>query len=291
MDILLYVGIVVFSVTQSACAKGVSDVKNGSAIFNVIKVFSALLFFGCLSFLGLTFHLPTLWLSIAYGVSLAVSMYTGYMALHTGPMALTSMLVSFSVIIPVLCGFIFWGEAVTLFRIFGFVLLVLAILFSKGKKLKVAKDDDKQTKSRAWVVYVALTFITNGMCSVVQKVHQTQFPGGYSTEFMLYAMGVCAIIYMVVSAISTPIAKTKELLKNKKFILLALLAGITNGVVNYFTIILAGRENASVLFPTISVGVILGTLVCGRFIYKEKLNIFQLIAIVSGIVAIVFLKI
>ena len=42
------------------------------------------------------------------------------------------------------------------------------------------------------------------------------------------------------------------------------LSGLANAAANFLTLILAGFENASVLFPIISAGTILASLLCGR---------------------------
>ena len=59
---------------------------------------------------------------------------------------------------------------------------------------------------------------------------------------------------------------------------------------NFFTLVLAGMENASVLFPAISAGTILASLLCGKFIFKESLRLNHYLALGLGILAVVLLK-
>jgi multidrug transporter EmrE-like cation transporter len=56
------------------------------------------------------------------------------------------------------------------------------------------------------------------------------------------------------------------------------------------TLSLAGFENASILFPVISAGTILGSLLCGRLVFGEKLKINHYIAILFGTASVVLLK-
>ena len=98
MVIAVYSLIIVAAVTQSAAAKRFNQACAQSSVFNALKSCTALLMFVLTAFLGFTFHLPTVLFGTAYGVCLCISMYAGYQALCCGPMALTSMLVSFSVI-------------------------------------------------------------------------------------------------------------------------------------------------------------------------------------------------
>ena len=65
------------------------------------------------------------------------------------------------------------------------------------------------------------------------------------------------------------------------------LSGLASGIANFLTLVLAGMENASVLFPIISAGTILASLYCGRLLFKEKLRINHYVALAAGIVAVI----
>ena len=69
-----------------------------------------------------------------------------------------------------------------------------------------------------------------------------------------------------------------------------MISGLANGLASFFTLMLAGMENASVVFPAISAGTILASLLCGRWIFKEKLKINHYLALIFGILAVVLLK-
>ena len=68
------------------------------------------------------------------------------------------------------------------------------------------------------------------------------------------------------------------------------LSGLANGIANFLTLVLAGMENASVLFPIISAGTLLAALLCGKLLFKEKLRANHYAALAAGIVAVVLLK-
>ena len=68
------------------------------------------------------------------------------------------------------------------------------------------------------------------------------------------------------------------------------LSGLASGIANFLTLVLAGMENASVLFPIISAGTILASLYCGRLLFKEKLRINHYVALAAGIVAVILFK-
>jgi hypothetical protein len=68
------------------------------------------------------------------------------------------------------------------------------------------------------------------------------------------------------------------------------LSGIANGAANLLTLILAGLENASLLFPIISAGTLLASLLCGKIVFQEKLKWNHLVALGMGLTATVLLK-
>ena len=211
-------------------------------------------------------------------------MHTGFLALCLGPMALTSMLVSFSVLIPLVFGVTVLDERIGIFKGIAFFLLIFAIVLTNIGKPK--KNERVEKGYAKWLLFVFLTFAANGLCSVIQKQHQVLYPGAYSREFMLYAMLLCTLVFSTLALIRMRPAQIFAT-KGKGY---GILSGVATGLMNFFTLVLAGMENASVLFPAISAGTILASLLCGKFIFKERLRLNHYLALGFGIIAVVLLK-
>ena len=284
MVIAVYVLIILVSVTQSATTKLFNQNCSHSAVFNAMKSCTALILFALIAVFDFTFHLPTVLFGVLYGASLCISMYAGYQALCRGPMALTSMLVSFSVVIPLIWGITIGNETLKKIQYLALALLFLAIILTNADKIKSKKTT--QTNYCLWLLFVGITFACNGICSILQKQHQTLYPEAYSREFMLFAMLLCSVVFLI-SAFRTISPKELKEIKGKRY---GVLSGLANGIANFLTLVLAGMENASVLFPIISAGTILASLLCGRLLFKEKLKINHFVALAAGIVAVVLLK-
>lgn len=284
MIILIYAFIVLSSVTQSVTTKLFNQKLSCSAVFNAIKSLTSLVLFALISLFGFTFHLETMFFGVAYGACLCVSMYTGYQALCRGPMALTSMLVAFSVIIPLIWGITAGNEVLKTIQYPGIVLLFIVIALINADKIKAKKT--QQTKYGLWFMFVGITFVCNGVCSILQKQHQTLYLKLYNTEFMLFSALLCSLVFFIVALKKFSIKDIKTV-RGKSY---GVLSGLANGTANYLTLILAGMENASVLFPIISAGTILACVFCGRVLFKEKLKANHYVALVLGIVAVVLLK-
>ena len=284
MALALYFCIIFSNVTQSASTKIFNQKNYAPAYFNVIKAASAFLLELAFSLYGFTFHLPTVFFGLAYGAALSVSMYAGYEALCRGPMALTSMLVSFSVILPFIWGVAVRNEALNQFKLFAVVLLISAIICTNADKFKGGIKKPRDFVS--WLTFVGITFLGNGFYSILQKEHQILYPSMYSREFMVYALFLCTVVYTLILVFNKEKIPMREV-KGKNF---ALLAGVTTALSGSLTLILAALENASILFSIISAGGILASLTCGKFIFKEKLKINHYIALVLGISSIILMK-
>ena len=284
MVIFIYLAIVFASATQSATTKLYNRHAKNPAVFNAMKAGVAMLAFALSFVFGFEFHLPTLLFAFGYGASLCISMYAGYRALCCGPMALTSMLVSFSLIIPLLWGVTVGGDTISTLQCVAFPFLALSILLTNADKFK--KSEHVHRNYGQWLFFAFLTFAANGICSILQKQHQTLYPEAYSREFMFFAMFLCTAVFSAVALAKTPWKEIKES-KGKLF---GVLSGIANALANYLTLLLAGMENASVLFPVISAGTILAVLLFGRIFFREKLKPNHYFAIVAGIAAVVLIK-
>ncbi len=287
MEIIIYLCIVLASVTQSASTKGYNRGGGASLVFNALKTLSAFLLFLVISIPQFTFHTPTVWYGLLYGLSLCLSMYAGYRALGLGPMALTSMLVSFSLLMPLLWGIFVRREPFGALKGAGLALLLLSLLLVNAHSLRPAPKTERSASGQGlWLLFVAVTFLCNGVCSILQKEHQTAYPSLYNREFMLMAMLLCAAVYVTAALIRVPRGAWKTTPRKG----MGILSGVTNALANFLTLVLAGMENASVLFPIVSAGTILSALVCGRLVFKERLKPNQYAALALGVLAIVLMK-
>ena len=141
--IILYILIILATSLQSASTKLFNRQSDKSATFNAIKSITSFFMFLLAACFGFTLHVPTVLFGLLYGAGMCLSMYSGYRALCLGPMALTSMLVSFSVVIPLVWGVTFGGEKLKLLQYPALFILVLAILLTNADKFK---SKDTQSK-------------------------------------------------------------------------------------------------------------------------------------------------
>lgn len=277
MYYFLYLFNVLCSSGQSALGKRYARNGGKSECFNINKAFSGLLVFLVIGMLrGLQLHIPTIIFGVVCGLVLSAANHTGFKALSTGPIALTSTVVSFSLIIPFVFGIAVLGETISAYGIVGICLLCISIVMLNLRKGKGI--------SSKWVMYTLMTLVLNGIFSVIQKYHQICFPNQYRIEFLITALLIVLITTFLFSRQNSEKPRIHISFD-------AIAAGIMNGLANYIVLYLSATENASVLFPVCSVAQIITTCFIGRIAFSEKLKRMQILGIIFGVASVVLLNI
>lgn len=275
--------IILGSSGQNIVKKSFTDKSGGHGVcfFSAAVAFFAMLFF-VLSSKSLSFNTALIIPSLAFALAYCVATVFGVLAVAAGPLSLTSLLVSYSLLMPTFYGLLLLNDPIDTFFVIGLALLTISMfLINKSSK------DDHTKVSLKWLLYIVLAFIGNGMCSVIQKMQQLKFNCAYKSEFMIIALGSVFVAMSVGSVMCE-----KNNLRNyvKSGWLYAPICGIMNGVVNLFVMLLQEKMNLSLMFPLISSGNIIITYPVSRFFYKEKLTNNQFVGFLTGIAAVVFLN-
>lgn len=281
MDILYLLAIILGISGQSIVKKPYTQKTNGAGVyfFNTLLSAAALLFFVVTSS-KFSFDISFIPYSIGFAVSFAVSSVFMVLAIAYGSLSLTSLFISYSLMIPTFYGLII-GDTVSTGFIPGMLLLVISLFLTN-------KSDEKAKISLKWIICVFLSFFGNGMCTVVQKMQQIASNGAYKNEFMIVALAIVTIVMFIM----TLFTERKDInLFAKSGWHWAIICGALNGMVNLFVMILSGKMPVSLMFPLISAGGLIVTYIVSRFFYKEKLAKIQFIGFVFGLAAVVFLNV
>ncbi len=254
--------------------------SNGTFIFGAIMSLAAMAFFALLGG-EMEWELGFLPYSLGFAVAYSLVTVCGVSAIACGPLSITALVISYSLMLPTLYGLIFLGDPVTVGLVAGIAFLVVSLFL-------VTKKNKDAPLTLKWGVYAVLAFVGNGMCSVVQKMQQDAFDGRYKNEFMIAAYAMVAVVLFVFALV-----KERSVLKQntKAGWYLAILCGAMNGMVNLFILILSGRMPLSLMFPLVSAGGIILTYFISKFVYKETLTKMQFVGFVLGIGSVVLLNI
>ena len=270
----------------------------GVFLFNAISAFVALLFFIVMAKFQLTFVWGNFLYAILFALSYFFAVFGLTMAIKTGPLSITALIESYSMIIASIYGVLFLDEPITPFMIAGFSLLIISLtLVNYEKKNEI--DGEESKKSNAinlkWVVFVGIGFIGNGFCTVVQKMQQVWSEKTYGLGQFLYfnEMMIFGLLFSVVAFLVCSLIYEKKDIAEvaKKGMGPAICRGISNGCANLFSILVMTMMSVSVANAVIAAGCVIFSALISVLVYKEKLNVYQWIGIGVGVVSLVFLNI
>ena len=254
--------------------------REGALLLSALTSFFAMLFF-IVTLKEFRWNSEIIPYSLAFALSFATASVFGIQAIANGPLSLSSLVSSYSLMIPTFYGIVFLKEPVTSFFLIGLILLVISLFL-------VNKKNDKCPITPKWLLFVFLSFVGNGFCSTFQKMQQLAFDGEYKSEFMILSLVIVVFLLGTTALISSK-DNLKKNLYHARFI--AVGSGILNGTVNMLTMVLSATMAVSVMFPLISSGSIVVTYLVSKILYKEKLTKAQFAGFLTGIASIVFLNI
>ena len=275
--ITIILGVSLQDVTKKIYNK--STTLPGTYFFVTLSAFAASIFF-VVSSGKLDFNPEIIPYSILFAASYTAGVVGSVIAIAAGPLSLTSLIVSFSLMLPTLYGLIFLGDPISI-GLFPGLALLAASLFLINKRDKDVKINLK------WIISVLFAFLGNGFCTISQKMQQVAFDGAYKNEFMIIALAITVLVCIVMT-----LTKERHILKAQKWsgYSLGLLCGALNGIVNLFVMILSGLMPVSLMFPIISAGGIVVIFIVSQVFYKEKLSKAQLVGFILGTISVVLLN-
>ena len=255
--------------------------KPNCNLFTAVVCFCALCFFLLNSGGRLSFEASLIPYSLGFAVAFGTASATAIFAIKTGPISITSLMSSYSLLIPTFYGLLFLKETPHTTLYFGLAAWAVSLFLINFKK------NENLHFTPMWIVYVLLCFVSNGMCSTVQKMQQMAFDGAYKNEFMIYALIPVTIVLFVLGFMQ-PGNKLSMLKPCLKY---GVVKGLANGFMNYLVMVTSAMLPNAVLFPSISAGGLVLTFICAVTLYKEKLSRMQYIGYSLGIIAVVLLNV
>lgn len=224
--------------------------------------------------------------SLLYGFCFGMAFLFQVLAIQRGGVTLTSLLLSYSLILPTLFGIFVYKDSVTITFLAG-LSLVLISLFLINYKGREKKGTGKNVQT-GWLLLALSAFVGNGMCSIVQTSSQKNFQGQYKAEFMIGAMLVAVIICGIIIGIR----KEYSSLSLRSGGIYGILCGAFNAITNLLVmLLLVSSLPVSLIFTLISAGSVITTYIASRFIFREKLNSMQNIGLAVGLLSIVLITI
>lgn len=291
------------------------------ALFNLVRALVPLAAFALIAAVSGESLTPlTVLFGAIYGVAMTAATRTGYTALSLGPMGITGAIAQCSLVPVTLWCVLVYREPLTVPKVAGICLAVAALVV-----MNVEKPDRDYPHKKKWLLFSLLTLLFNAACSITITLASSYgvSGGGWFTAFSYV---VATLAFGGAFAVSSVADKRKAALlsssdvasvdgeapetentdngnakspnpdgektvpKSVKTAISGGIAGFTTAASAFITFLLSGSAQGSVLFPTVAVVTLLSSFVVGTLVFREKITVKRVIAVLLAAAAVFILK-
>ncbi len=266
--------VMISTIQNHVCKKSLctNDLKH---LFNVITYGVCIIIFGFFLF-GEEISVYTIGLGAVFGIITALANFCKLNCLVEGPMHITLLIITSSMIIPAFSG-VFFGERFSVYKLLIAIVLIMFIYLSldKNSEMKISKK---------WLMCCGLAFLLTGSIGVLQKIHQTSIHKDETNMFLFVAFVFsCLFSRMQIRT------KLKNINIKRKDILFGCACGVGTYLINYLNLKLSGILPSQLFFPLINGSCIILNSLVSVFVFKEHLNKKQTIGLVGGICSLILI--
>ncbi|MBQ3057740.1 MAG: hypothetical protein IJD00_02175 [Clostridia bacterium] len=259
--------------------------KNGNNVFwfNGFMALASMLFFVITKNGSFNFS-KELWLyAVPSAVCYCGALVCTYFALADGPFAISMMIISYSIVLPIIYGIVFLNEPTSVIIYIALAIMAASLYLSRGN---TANDSGKF--SVKWLICITLATVGSGGFAIVKKMQQLAFNEKCDNEFMIFSLAITVVVLFALGLFAT-----KNSIKSitKSTVLFSLAAGLSNGVTNMLTLLINTVMVLSLSSP-ISTGmrIVLSFMLSSLFL-KEKFLKRQIIGAALGAASLIMLSI
>lgn len=230
------------------------------------------------------FNLQAFLIAACSGSFLALGSYSGIKALMSGTMVLSSIFSTAGIIIPCILGIFFIGESLSVIQCVCMTAVILSavMLIDSNKKLK-------GTFSFKALIYLLLSFLTNGMVMFCQKLFGYLQPEGNVSLFSLLTFLIPSAVLFIILLFMPRSEKSAEKLPKKMYLYITYLSFAVFVIQQLVTLITPVMSSA-LLFTLVNGSATVIAAIVGAIMYKEKITVKSFFGLVIGITALIIIK-
>jgi drug/metabolite transporter (DMT)-like permease len=206
------------------------------------------------------------------------SFFAFTMAVGAAGTALATVSSRLSVIVPLLLSIVIYHEEPSVYQFAGIILAFITIVLFY---FSLRNDSSKKLRFIDYFYLVAV-LIGIGLNDFCMKVFQQWRPEVEKTYFIF-------IIFSAATIYTFSVIIIRRIRFERVVLIRGGILGVPNMFSTFFILLALAQLPAIVVYPMMNIGIILLTALGAWIIWKEKLNMYGIFALISGTVAIVFL--
>lgn len=188
---------------------------------------------------------------------------------------LSASFMKLGLLVPIAVSVICFGEEPGIFHIIGFVIALVAIV--------MINYDPKNTSPAGSKMGLIVLLVIGGMGDVMAKLYQELGNPDLSAQFLLYTFAGALVL-------SLALMFFKKERPGKAELLFGVLVAIPNYFSSKFLLASLAEIDAVIVYPCYNVGTILVATLAGIWLFRERLQKRQWIAMAAILVALVLLN-
>lgn len=218
--------------------------------------------------------------SVFIGFIFILGFYLFSQSAEKAGVSITAVSAKMSVIIPVMAGFILFGDSLSTLKITGIGLALLSFYF-------IFKKGDKESINYKYIILPLSLLLVSGINDTLVKFMEHNYLTDNVLLFLTFVF-LSAFIFGVIFSLAD--SKNRRKLISFKGVLGGFLLGTFNFWNAWAFIKSMNIFESSMLFPTVNVSVVSISAFVGLLFFKEKLKIINWIGIFMALIAILLIS-
>jgi len=177
-----------------------------------------------------------------------------------------------SLVIPFLFSVFFWGDEVTIWKVGGIIIALLAVILTSMPAGGFAKNNKEKGEYYIWLLPLILFIGSGFLDTLIKYIQQEVLKSGDANGFLMSSFGMAAaggiLIYIF-----------RLMIKKEKWDNKSILAGLLIGVPNYASIwclievLKQNPTNSAVVIPVNNIGIVLFSTLIAWLLFRERLTL------------------
>ncbi len=223
------------------------------------------------------------------GFCFVAELLTALFVMRHAPLVLSNLCaLSGGLIVPLIAAIFWFDEPMQWWQWCGVAVFFVAVMF-----LTTKQSTEKKSLSLKAAVMLALNFLINGCCGTVGKYFAIRVENNNPAMFSCFCYGFASIFFLITIAVLqtgkriTPSSFKRAL--PKKLYLFGVILGLGCASIVYSSTILARTVPVVILNTLPSIISIVGCLIVGQLLFKEKITPKNVLGVLFGISSAVLL--